>query len=205
MRIRPVVLVAAAGVVATVAPAHAAGPKPQVVDAIGDANGVNQQIPGVGPEPPTVQTAPADLSGADISTVQFVTNFVTKKVKNKKVKVADGFTVTLTLAAAPTPNVEYRVSAAAGKCKSVFFEYDTSIALGSSDVRCPGTTPTDDTDYGVTATASGTKISWVVPGGVFRTGTVFSSLNAQTRMVEGVVTAPQIDFASSAATYTLGK
>ncbi|MDQ1747843.1 MAG: hypothetical protein QOD07_2106 [Frankiaceae bacterium] len=205
MRIRLVALASTVGVVAAIAPAHAAGPKPQITDAIGDANGVNQQFPGLGPEPPTVQTAPADLAGADISTVQFVTNFVTKKVKNKKVKVPNGFTVTMTLAAAPMADVEYRVAAAAGDCTSVFFEYDTSVGLGGSDVRCPATPPASDNNYGVTATASGTKISWVVPNGVFHNGTVFSSLNAQTRMVVGVVTAPQVDYATSNATYTLGK
>jgi len=205
MRIRPVVLVAAAGIVATVAPAHAAGPKPQIVDAIGDAKGINQQFPGVGPEPPTVQTAPADVAAADISTVLFATNFGTKKVKGKKIKIPNGFTVTLTLAAAPMPNVEYRVSATAANCTDLSFEYNTSVALGRSDTRCPGLTPTSDTDYGVGATASGTTITWVVPDGVFHNGTVFSSLNAQTRTVEGLVTAPQIDYASSTATYTLGK
>ena len=206
MRIRHVALASAAGVTAALAvPAHAAGPKPQIVDAVGDANGVNQQFPGVGPEPPTVQTAPADVAAADISTVLFATNFVTKKVKGKKVKVPNGFAVTLTLAAAPMPNVEYRVAAAAADCTSVFFEYDTSVALGSSDVRCPGATPTTGTDYGVKATVSGTQISWVVPNGVFHNGTVFSSLNAQTRTVEGLITAPQIDYAASTATYTLGK
>lgn len=207
MRSRLVALGSAVCVVAAFAPAHAAaGPKPQIVDAIGDANGINQQLPGVGPEPPTVQTGPADIAAADISTVQFTTNFVTKKVKGKKVKVANGFTLTLTLAAAPMPNVDYRVSAAAGDCASVFFEYDTSVGLGGSDVRCPPATPTGTTtDYHVTAQATGTTISWVVPNGVFHNGTVFSSLNAQTRTVEGKVTAPQVDYASSAATYTLGK
>lgn len=205
MRIRLVALASAVGVVAAIAPAHAAGPKPQITDAVGDANGINQQFPGLGPEPPTVQSAPADLAGADITTVQFVTNFVTKKVKGKKVKVANGFTLTLSLAAAPMPNIEYRVAGAAGDCTSVFFEYDTAVGLESSDVRCPGSTPTADTDYGITASASGTKISWVVPNGVFRNGTTFSSLNAQTRTVEGVVTAPQVDYATSSATYTVGK
>jgi hypothetical protein len=205
MRIRLVALAAAVGVVAAIAPAHAAGSKPQISDAVGDANGVNQQFPGLGPEPPTVKTAPADLAGADITTVQFVTNFVTKKVHGKKVKVANGFSVSLNLAAAPMPNIEYRVSGAAGDCASVFFEYDTSVGLGGSDARCPATPPNADVDYGITATVTGTKITWVVPNGVFRNGTTFSSLNAQTRTVEGVVTAPQVDYATSAATFTVGK
>src|SRR4029077_20985555 len=119
------------------APAHAAGPKPQITDPTGDANGINQQFPGLGPEPPDEQTAPADGAAADITSVLFETNFVTKKVHGKKVKVANGFTVTMTLAAAPTSDIEYRVSGAAGDCSSVFFEYNTAPALGGSDVRCP--------------------------------------------------------------------
>lgn len=205
MRIRLVALASAVGVVAAIAPAHAAGSKPQITDATGDANGINQQFPGLGPEPPTVQTAPADLAGADITSVLFSTNFVTKKVRGKKVKVANGFTVTLNLAAATMPNIEYRVAGAAADCANVFFEYDTAVGLEGSDVRCPGSTPTSDTDYGITATASGTKITWVVPNGVFHNGTTFSSLNAQTRTIEGVVTAPQVDYATSSATYTVGK
>jgi len=205
MRIRLLALASAVGVVAAIAPADAAGSKPQITDATGDANGINQQFPGVGPQPPTVQSAPADVAGADITSVLFSTNFVTKKVHGKKVKVANGFTVTLNLAAATIPNIEYRVSGAAADCASVFFEYDTAVGLEGSDVRCPGSTPTADTDYGITATASGTKITWVVPNGAFRNGTTFSSLNAQTRTVEGVVTAPQVDFATSSATYTVGK
>lgn len=206
MRVRLVALAASAGVVAAFVPAHAAsGPKPQIVDAIGDANFINNQAPGLGPEPPTVQTAPADLSGADISTVLFATNWVTKKVHGKKVKVANGFTLTMTLAAATMPDIEYRVSGATGDCTSVFFEYSTAPGLGGSDARCPATPPATEVDYGITATASGNKIVWVVPNGVFHNGTVFSSLNAQTRTVIGAVTAPQVDYATSDATYAVGK
>jgi hypothetical protein len=205
MRTRLVAVAAAAGVVAAVMPAHAAGPRPQVVDPTGDANGLNDQGTGSG-SPPSMATAPADVAAADIVSVQFVTNFVTKVVKRKKVKVANGFTVTMTLAAAPTTDIEYRVSGAAADCSSVFFEYDTAPGpTGGSDTRCPGSTPTSDIDYGVGAKASGNKITWVVPNGVFHNGTVFSSLNAQTRSVVGIITAPQIDYAESTATFTVGK
>ena len=204
MRTRLVAIAAAAGVAAAVMPAHAAGPKPQITDPTGDANGLNDQSTGTG-VPPSVSTAPADIAAADIVSVLFQTNFVTKTVKRKKVKVANGFTVTLTLAAAPTTDIEYRVSGAAADCSSVFFEDNTAPVTGGSDTRCPGATPTTDVDYGVTATISGNKISWVVPNGVFHNGTVFSSLNAQTRTVEGAITAPQIDYAESGATYTVGK
>ena len=204
--IRLVALAASIGVVAAVAPAHAAGPKPQIVDVTGDANGINQQVPGVGPEPPTVQTAPIDVAGADIVSVLFNTNYVTKKTHGKKTKTANGFTVTMTLAAAPITDVEYRVAGAAADCSSVQFEYDTAPVTGGSDVRCPNANaPLMDHDYGITGSISGVKIVWVVAKGVFRDGTVFSSLNAQTRTVAGRVTAPQIDYATTDSTYTVGK
>jgi hypothetical protein len=38
-----------------------------------------------------------------------------------------------------------------------------------------------------------------------RAGTTLSSLSAQTRFNPAVVTAPQIDYASSSATFTVGK
>jgi hypothetical protein len=206
MRIRIAALAAASGLAIAALPAHAATAKPQIVDATGDANGINQQFPGLGPNPPTVSTGPADLASADITTVLFSTNFLSKRVKGKTVKVPNGFTVTLSLAAAPTPNIEYRVAAAGGDCADIFFEYDSSVGTGGSDVRCPAALPaTTDTDYGIKATVSGTKITWIVPNGIFHNGTVFSNLNAQTRTVEVVVTAPQVDYATSSTTFTLGK
>lgn len=190
---------------ATVAPAHASGPKPQITDKTGDANGINSQGFNVGIEPQE-QTEPVNVPGADITSVLFATSFATKKSHGKKVRTPNGFTVTLTLAAAPTTDIEYRVSGAAANCSSVFFEYNTAPdAMVQSDARCPGTTPLQDTSYAVSGSASGQKITWVVPEGVFRTGTVFSSLTAQTRTVAVRVTAPQIDYATSGATYTVGK
>jgi hypothetical protein len=208
MRFRLAALAAAAGLFAAVTPSHAAVQKPQIVDTVGDANGVNQQIPGTGPNPQSVATAPADVAGADIATVLVQTNFVTKRVKGKTVKTPNGFTVTLNLAAATIPQVNYRVSMDTGDCDtSVFFEYDSSAGFESSDVRCPPAQVTGtDTIYGISAKASGSKVSWVVPAGVFRIRSSFSNLNAQTRSsVEGTVTAPQIDFATSAATFVYGK
>lgn len=204
MRTRLVAVAAAAGVAVAVLPAHAAGPRPQITDPTGDANGLNDQGSGLG-SPPSTATSPATIAGADITSVQFATNFVTRVVKRKKVKVPNGFTVTLTLAAATTADIEYRVSGAAADCTSVFFEYDTAPVTGGSDARCPGGTPTSDINYGISGSANGNKITWVVPNGVFHNGTVFSQLNAQTRSVEGAITAPQIDYAESAATYTVGK
>jgi len=204
MRARLVAVAAAAGVAVAMLPAHAAGPRPQISDPTGDANGLNDQGSGLG-SPPSMTTSPATIAGADITSVQFSTNFVTRVVKRKKVKVPNGFTVTLTLAAATTTDIEYRVSGAAADCMSVFFEFNTAPVTGKSGTRCPGGTPTSNTDYGIKGSATGNKVTWVVPNGVFHNGTVFSELNAQTRTVEGAITAPQIDYAESAATYTVGK
>jgi hypothetical protein len=190
---------------ATVVPAHASGPKPQITDETGDANGVNSQGLKLGIEPQQ-RTEPVNVPGADITSVLFTTTFVNKKSHGKKVRTPNGFTVTLTLAAAPTTDIEYRVSGAAANCSSVFFEYNTAPgATVTSDARCPGSTPLQDTNYVVSGSANGQKITWVVPDGVFRNGTVFSSLTAQTRTVAVRLTAPQIDYATSAATYTVGK
>jgi hypothetical protein len=207
MRIRLAALAAAAGLAAAVVPAHAATAKPQITDATGDANGINQQFPGLGPTPPQTSTAPADLASADITSVLFQTVFVTKKVKGKTVKVPNGFTITLNLAAAPGPNVFYRVSGAAADCASVFFEYDNTAGLSGSDARCPAlpTPGSTQVDYGVKGKIVGTKIVWTVPNGVFKNGTTFSSLNAQTRLSEAAVVVPQVDYAESSATYKVGK
>jgi hypothetical protein len=205
LRLRPVALALSAGILATVAPAHASGPKPQITDETGDANGINSQGFNLGIEPQQ-RTEPVNVAGADIVSVLFATNFATKKSHGKKVKAPNGFTVTLSLAAAPTTDIVYRVSGAVAKCSNVFFEYDTAPgATVTADARCPGPTPLQDTSYDVSGSANGQKITWVVPDGVFRNGTVFSSLTAQTRTVAVRVTAPQIDYASSAATYTVGK
>lgn len=204
MHVRVAAFAAVAGLGVVIGPAHAAGAKPQIVDATGDANGVNQQIPGFGPDP-SVQTAPAEVAGADITTVRFTTTFATKKVKHKTVRVPNGFTVTMALAAAPVPNVDYRVSGTIGGCAGVQFEYSTATLAPGPQARCPGTTPATDSHYVVSGRISGSSVVWTVPNGVFHDGTVFSSLNAQTRTIVGVVTAPQIDYATSSATYTVGK
>ena len=205
MRLRLSAIAALTAIAMAAIPSLAGPPKAQITDPVGDANGINQQFPGVGPNPPDTVTAPADLSSADIVSVTFATTFVTKIVKRKRVNTPNGFTVTMALAAAPTPNIEYRVSGAAGGCSSVFFEYDTSAQTGGADIRCPATPPAMSVTYNGTAAISGSKIVWTVPAGAFPSGTTFSSLDAQTRTVAVAVTAPQIDYATSTATYTVGK
>jgi hypothetical protein len=203
MRHRLLALATAAAVGVAVLPAHAATPKPQITDPTGDANGFNDQGAGA---PIPEQATPADDSGADITSVTFASTFVTKKVKRKTVKVPTGFTVTMALAAAPTPETFYRVVASVPGCDQLFIEYGTDAAAGGTAMRCPALPGATATDYTIAdAAVKGSSIIWSIPVSVMRAGTTLSSLSAQTRFNPAVVTAPQIDYASSSATFTVGK
>ena len=214
MRTRLLALAAAGGIAVAALPAHAASaPKPQITDPAGDANGVNDQ--GSGEGVPS-QSGPADDSNADITSVlfqsTFATKITTKRVHHKRVKVIKkvptGFTVTMTLAAAPGPETEYRVVAATTDCSDLFFEYGTDAATGGSDVRCPATPPATEVTYKVPdAVVKGTTITWTLPISVFPAGTTFTGLSAQTRLNPVVVTAPQMDGAAAPANvaFTVGK
>lgn len=209
MRIRLLTLAAAAGMAVAAVPSHAAAPKPQITDPAGDANAVNNQALGVGPDS-SASTGPAELAAADITGVTFQSTFKTKKVKKKVVKVPTGFTVTMALDAAPTlPNIIYRVSANGGGCgTSIFFEYTTG---GSTVVRCPNADVTKPSlDYPVgAAVVKGSTITWKLSSKAIPVGSTLSTLNAQTRQQITTpavsITAPQYDYASSGATFTVGK
>ena len=197
MRVRLLTLAALAGLSLAAVPGHAASsPKPQITDPAGDANGINDQ--GEGLAVPSEST-PVDVSAADITAVTFATNF--NKLK------PTGITVTMTLSAAPTtPEFFYRVVATIKGCASVFFEYGTDVATGGSDVRCPSTVPTKDKTYSdAPAVVKGHTITWTLPLKAFPVGTKFTSLSAQTRFNPAVITAPQIDGATSSASFTVGK
>jgi hypothetical protein len=206
MRARLIGIAAAAAVAITVLPAHSAGPAPQVTDPKGDANGTNQQFPG-GPLPAPPETStPVDVAQADITSVLFRTTFVTKKVKKKKVKVPTAFTVTLTMAAAPSNPVIYRVSSTMAGCETnVFLEYYSSDK--STAARCPSASlGGKETVYDIgDAKISGNSITWTIPVAVIPVGTTFSGLSAQTRGDFVAVTAPQFDYAVSTNTYTVGQ
>lgn len=201
MRARLLSLALAGATAGLAMPAHAAkAPTPQITDPAGDANGLNDQ--GVGAPVPE-QTTPAADAGADITSVLFQST-VTGKGKKKQVT---GFTITLALAGAPQPGTIYRVAGAAGSCASLFFEYTTSLtATKPGSARCAGiptSTPVDITD----ASVKGNSVVWTVPVSSFPVGTVISGLNAQTRFnaTSPGITAPQIDYASSSNTFTVGK
>lgn len=208
MRARLLSAAAVAGLLVAAVPSHAAALKPQIVDQTGDANGLNGQgIVGGAPAPAT----PADASGADIKSVLFQSTFKVKKAHGKTVKVPTGFTVTMTLAAAPTtPNVIYRVAASAPSCETLFFEYSTAVTGSDGSARCPATVATNSTDVAVkSVVVKGNSVIWTVPASSVPVGQTLSGLDAQTRFISGTpgvsLTAPQYDEATSSATFTVGK
>ena len=204
MRPRLLALAAAAAVGVAVLPAHAATPKPQITDPAGDANGFNDQSSGA--PVPSQSTGPASDAGADITAVTFTSTFVTKKVKRKTVKVPTGFTVTMALAAAPQPETFYRIVATMPGCDQLFIEYGTDAAAGGTAMRCPALATAPETDFTIAdAVVKGSAITWTIPTSVLPAGTTLSQLTAQTRLNPAVVTAPEIDGAASAATFTVGK
>jgi hypothetical protein len=224
MNLRPLLAVAAAVALATSPLAHAAPPvkavAPQVVDPTGDANFANSQGLPLIPAVPSTST-PADVSGADIQSVLFQTYGTTtvKKVRGKKVTTftPKGFTVTLTLAAAPMSSVIYRVRAATSFCSTFWFEYRNFTdgakpvlrhnCNADSSAVVPATA-----DHDVKATVAGSTIVFDLPLSALpkpnKVGTVVDGLGAETRMLAstptGYVSAPQVDYATSDAVYKIG-
>ena len=208
MRVRLLTFSALAGLCVAALPGHAAtAPKPQITDPTGDANGINGQ--GVVTGAPNPST-PADASGADITTVVFRSTFKSVKKAGKTVQTPTGFTVTMTLAAAPAlPNVIYRVAASSPDCPSLFFEYSTAVSATTAPARCAQTLPKTSVPVAATNVVKGNSIVWTVPITSIAAGQTLSSLDAQTRFISGTpglsLTAPQYDEATSSATYTVGK
>lgn len=208
MRLRLATAVAVAGITVAALPGHAASAaKPQITDPAGDANGLNGQGVVTGtPEPST----PADASGADIKSVLFQSTFKVKKVHGTVKRIPTGFTITMTLAAAPTtPNVIYRVAATAPMCQTLFFEYSTAVSGSDGSARCAAELPTNSGDVAVKSVrVKGNSVIWTVPAKSVPVGQTLSGLDAQTRFISGTpgvsLTAPQYDEATSSATFTTG-
>lgn len=203
MRARALTLAAGAAVLALAVPSFGAGaPKPQIVDQTGDANGLNDQ--GEDVSPASAQT-PVDYSAADITSATFASTFARK---GRKV-VPTGFTVTLALAAAPSTQLVYRVTAASASCTSLFFEYETAADATVGKARCaglPSSTPVPITGVKVV----GNTIVWTVPASSIPAGTTLSNLQASVRGLVGAsstpgATVPQIDAASSSKSFTVGR
>ncbi|MDQ1685108.1 MAG: hypothetical protein QOC82_1845 [Frankiaceae bacterium] len=219
-KLRLLTLAASIGVVATMLPGQAATPAaahPQITDATGDANAINNQGFGIGPD--VNVSAPADDANADITSVLFATKFktvtttktVTTIVKKKKVtkkvtvktQVPDGFTVTMNLSAAPDANHAYDVYATHPLCDGqIDFTYSTG-ELGLNEIDCIPADPTstDIASFGGEASVVGNSVVWTVPAGAFANGTSFSELSAQTATA---ALTPIMDTASGSATYKVG-
>jgi hypothetical protein len=224
MKYRLLSLAAATGVAGAMIPAHAAAPaapKPQITDAAGDANGINDQ--GLGsPVQFSVGTG-VDDSAADITSVLFQTQFKTVKttkkgttvVRGRKVtktvvvvkKVPDGFTVTMNLSAAPDANHTYDVWVDSPTCSdgSIDFTYSTGPA-GLNEIDCVPSLSSASTDIATVAgsgKAVGTSVVWTLPAAAMPVGTSLSNLTAYTEtaaFAEG--TLDQAD--GGTATYKVG-
>ena len=217
MRIRLATAAAAAGIAVAALPGHAAtAPKPQITDPAGDANAVNDQGVVTGGPIPGDAAGPADVAQADITSVQLATTFASKKSHGKLVKVPTGFTVTMTLSAAPTvPDVFYRVAAGSASCDNLFFEYSTAPNDSEpGSARCAATLPAPSGPVALkSVVVKGNSITWTVPIKSIPKNTVLSSLDAQTRgtayvdtpALTGGPTVPQFDYASTTTTFTVGK
>jgi hypothetical protein len=165
MRIRPV-LVAAAALCALASPSAFAGaPAPQVTDPAGDANFLNPQREPV-PAPGSNATPVGSQDYADVVSVTWAPDTVVKK----KRKVVVGFTVTTVLTGAPTPpagsTVVYRML---GQVNG-----DSSLFLGVAYYSSPmGDTPQSAVRDNLTGTTrltkidlptiSGNTMTWKVP------------------------------------------
>ena len=209
MRTRLIVAAAVAGIAVTALPGLAAtAPKPQITDQAGDANFLNGQGIVTGAPSPTT---PADASAADIKSVLFQSTFKIKKVHGKVVKTPTGFTITMTMASAPSlPNVIYRVAASTPICDTLFFEYSTAVSGTDGSARCAAALPAPSGPVAVTSViVKGNSVIWTVPIKSLPAGQTLSSLDAQTRFITGTpgvsLTAPQYDEATSSATYTIGQ
>jgi len=202
MRRTPLAL-AAAAVCALVLPAHAA-PAPQLVDAVGDANGVNGQS--IGLPLPGQSTSPASYGAADVVSVRMATVF--KKVG--RAKVAKGFTVTLQLADAPAQGVTYLVHAQVpstcdGTNSDLTLNYLDYTATGANYADCQDpadTTGENKTDLMVDVVADASKhtITWTLDK-LPKVGAKVGGVTANTSVfVLGV-----FDEAEGAGTFTYGK
>ena len=205
MRLRLLALAAVAGIGVTALPSQAAtAPKPQITDPAGDANGLNDQGFGTGVPPSTA--TPSDLSAADITGVALQTTFRTKKVKNKKVRVPTGSTITVNFSATPDTNTFYAVTfASTGACKSVNLVYDAnSIPLYAQDRGICEDTTTGSDIGGPVGKVVGKSLVWTLPLSAFPVKTMFSDIGAQT--LTGQVPAVTLDETdASNATFTVGK
>ena len=183
-----------AAVVLAAHPSSAAAKPFTITDPTGDANGLNSQ--GGFPLPVPNQSTPADLSGADITKVELATVF--KKVGKKQ--VANGFDVTLRLAAPLQQGVLYTItmntSRPCGDSSVIQLGYSTESKLATCQAGS-GTAA----NIGTWAVAPDQKsITWQLDN-LFKAGTKIDTIRAWSSVfVLGV-----FDEATTDNVFTYGK
>lgn len=188
--------VVAAAAVALIQPAGASAPKPglQVNDPVGDANGINGQF--IGLPLPSTSTSPASVSGADIASIDFKTDFTGKGKKRKPY----GFDVTLKLAAPLQKGVLITMtmdtSTPCGDTSTIQLGFGTETLVVCQSNG--GTT--NDTIGSAEASADGKAVTWTIDP-VIKSGTTITNIYAST----SVFVAGVFDEAKSSATFHYGK
>lgn len=204
MRRCALVVLTVAGLLAVTVPSRAIEPAAQLIDATGDANGINGQRFGI--PVPSTSTSPASDGASDIVSVRFATVF--KKGGNRSVPIA--FTVTMTLAAAPRTGVLYGVRARVPKTcdgagTDLYLDYEdlgsTPVdSVSCSDPAAVGGASNDVAGGAAFVDAANHTITWTVDAGL-KPGAVVDSLAADTSaFVLGL-----IDEATTTRTYVYGK
>ena len=196
MRRHTTLILSAASALLVMAHPSSAAAKPfTVTDAIGDANGVNSQSLGL-PVPST--STPADVSGADITKIEFVNYFK----GTGKARKPMGFDVTLRLAAPLQQGVLVTVtmetSRPCGESSTIQLGYSASSKLAICQSADPGGTSTDIGSWEVSS--DGKSITWSIQA-VLKPGTKIDTINATTSVfVLGV-----FDEATSDDVFTYGR
>lgn len=146
--------VVTAVVLALSAPAYGGPPSPQIVDARGDANGVNHQgwLDLVGVPDPSRPTEPASYAAGDVLSVRWGVTYARRRVS--------ALTVTLTLGAAPAEGLSYLIKGDARGCDGPLrVSYDTIAGeRPTASIGCGGLWL-----RGAYAVVSGARIVWTVP------------------------------------------
>lgn len=160
---RGVVTAAAAAAAILGTPAHAA-PRPQVVDPVGDANGGTYWA-----RDPDSVTPAGSQSYADVTALRFATTKTMRPGSRGAATRVAGFTVAMTLDAAPTPPADatgiYRVFAFGPKCVVGFEHYTRPLP----DAAQPRTAVFDTCGGALRRTSlrppavSGATMTWAIP------------------------------------------
>jgi hypothetical protein len=189
------IISAAAGVLVAAHPSMAATKRFAVTDATGDANGVNSQSLGL-PLPST--STPADVSGADITKIEFV-NVFKGTGKNRK---ANGFDVTLRLAAPMQAGtlitLTMNTSRPCGESSTIQLGYSQTSSLAICQSATPGGTSTDIGSWQLSSDSK--SVTWSIQN-IFKPGTKIDAIAATTSVfVVGV-----FDEATTDAVFSYGQ